>query len=436
MPAQQSQDGQHADRSGAWKAPKPTLMKSYAAVSDDDLQGIVGKIRSITRSADAGARRSSPPVVAREAEAASGPIDQSVDHPVDQSLGQSTNQSTTSPIERSHDQPDDWSIDRSNDTPHGIEAGAAPRNPIVFNLNQAILYHCIHWLAGRTSSLQRISQITGISAFTLKNCLRKLRQTGAIAYHGRQNAGGRMGFGATAMPCVMVLRGDEHQLLQRLEAVRFERLPIARAIDPARIAIGDQYDLMNGPMTGLMDGQMEANLCSSSKKLLLQDLVLEDAFRNLNPDSLLPHLEDIDTVAELQDFLDMANACVAAARRTDSPIRNPKGFLIAQLRAGYINPPEDYKSRRIRAQERRNQLLEAELEEIRRLKAKEEELEVELFRARLSPSDRQRLAGEARNRLNPRSPLSETRQIEMAETEILRGWLQAGRSEDDGASTA
>ena len=318
MPAQQSQDGPHAARPRARKTPKPTLMKSYAAVSDDDLQGIVGKIRSITRSAEA--RRSSPAVGAREAEAASGPIDQSVDHPVDQSSGQSTNQSTTWPIERSHgrshDRPDEWSIERPNDTSHGIEAGAAPRNPIVFNLNQAILYHCIYRLEGRASSLQRISQITGISAFTLKHCLRKLRQEGAIAYHGRQNAGGRIGFGATALPCVMVLRGDEHQLLQRLEEIRFERLPIARAVDPARTAIGDDNGLMNGPITGLLDGPMEAGLCSSSgKKLLLQELVLEDAFRNLNPDSLLPHLEGIGTVAELQDFLDMANACVAAARR-------------------------------------------------------------------------------------------------------------------------
>ena len=129
----------------------------------------------------------------------------------------------------------------------------------------------------------------------------------------------------------------------------------------------------------------------------------------------------------------MANACVAASRRTESPIRNPKGFLVAQLRAGFINPPEGYKSRRVRAQEERNRLLEAELEEIRRLKAEEEELALSVFRARLSPSARRRLEQEARDRVEPRSPLSEARQMEMAETEILRGWLRADQGKGEGA---
>ena len=129
----------------------------------------------------------------------------------------------------------------------------------------------------------------------------------------------------------------------------------------------------------------------------------------------------------------MANACVTASRRTESPIRNPKGFLIAQLRAGFINPPEGYKSRRVRAQEERNRLLEAELEEIRRLKAEEERLEQDVFRTRLSPSARRQLEREARDRVNPRNPLSEARQIEMAETEILRDWMNADPAKGDDA---
>ena len=436
MSVQQSEDGKQAKRRREEKVPKPTLMKSYAAVSDDDLQGIVGRIRSITRSAEA--RGAPPAVVAREVEPAPNPldqsIDQSIDQPVDQSLDQSIGESTNWSIQRSNvrsiGRPNDSSIDRSIETPDEMDAGSSPHRTIALNLNQAILYQCIYWLGGQTTSLQRIGQVTGISAFTLKNCLRKLRRIGAIDYHGRQNEAGRMGFSATALPCVMVLRGDEHQLLQRLEEIKLERLPIARPVDPARTTIGDRNGLLNGPMTG----PLEAALCSSSiKELLLQDLVLEDAFRNLNPHSLLPHLEYVDTAEELQDFLDMANACVAASRRTESPIRNPKGFLIAQLRAGYINPPEGYKSRRIRAQEKRNRTLQAELEEIKRLKAEEEELELNILRAGLSPSEQQQLAQEARHRVNPRSPLSEARQIEMAETEILRGRLQARRTEDPGA---
>ena len=437
MSAQQPENDKPARKPRGQGAPKLTLMKSYAAVSDDDLQSIAGKIRRITRSADA--RRGAPPVGESGGEPAAVPIDQSighpVDHPVDQSIGQSTNQSTIWPIERSIEKPHTWSIDRSNDRPIEASNEIDPPSPspgtIVLNPNQAILYQCIYWLQGQTSSLQRIAQVTGISAFTLKHCLRKLRNSGAIEYHGRQNTGGRMGFSATALPCAIVLRGDEHLLLRRLEDMRFERLPIARPMEPVTAANGDDNDPLNGPLTGLMTDRMDRPPCSSSKIQLLQDLVLEGVFHSLNPQSLLPHLEGIETTGELQDFIDMANACVAASRRTESPIRNPKGFLIAQLRAGFINPPEGYKSRRIRAQEERNRLLEAELEEIKRLKAQEEQLELDVFRAKLSPSARQRLEQEARDRVDPRSPLSAARQIEMAETDILRVWLEADRSEGD-----
>lgn len=425
MSAQQPEhDDQVTSRRGQ-ERPKLTLMKSYAAVSDDDLQSIVGKIRRITRTADA--RGGTPPAAETGGEPAVSPldqsIDQSVDQPVDHSIGQSTNQSTIWPIDRSNERPNEWSIDSAA----GTDPRPLPPEPVVFNHNQAILYQCIYWLQGRITSLQRIAQVTGISAFTLKHCLRKLKHSGAIEYHGRQNTGGRMGFSAKALPCAIVLRGDEHLLLRRLEDMRLERLPIAKPMEPAGTAVGNK----SGPLTGLMIGPIDGSLCSS-KIQLLQGLVLEGDFHSLNPQSLLPHLEGIGTTGELQDFIDMANACVAASRRTESPIRNPKGFLIAQLRAGFINPPEGYKSRRVRAQEERNRLLEAELEEIERLKAEEEQLELSVFRAKLSRSARCRLEQEARNRVDPRSPLSEARQIEMAGTEILRNWLKADPAKGDG----
>lgn len=430
MPAQQPEHADQATKRGGQKTPKLTLMKSYAAVSDDDLQSIVGKIRRITKSADA--RGGTSPAGESGGEPPAAPIDHSidqpVDQPVDQSIGQSTNQSTIWPIDRTNDRPNEkaihWSNDRPNDARNEIDHPPPPPATIVLNHNQAILYQCIYWLQGQTSSLQRIAQVTGISAFTLKHCLRKLKHTGAIAYHGRQNTGGRMGFSATALPCAIVLRGDEHLLLRRLADMRFERLPIAKPIEPVTTTAGDDSGLMNGPMG--------TPPCSSSK-ILLQDLVLDGVFHSLNPQSLLPHLVGIETTEELQDFIDMANACVAASRRTELPIRNPKGFLIAQLRAGFINPPEGYKSRRVRAQEERNRLLEAELNEIRRLKAEEERLELEVFRARLSPSARGQLERQARDRVDPRNPLSEARQIEMAETEILREWLKAEPADGDSA---
>ena len=92
MPAQQSEDGRQGNARGQ-KVPKPTLMKSYAAVSDDDLQAVVGKIRRITRTANA--RGAAPAAAVPEAEPTPAPIDQSLDHPLDQSLGQSLDQSTS-----------------------------------------------------------------------------------------------------------------------------------------------------------------------------------------------------------------------------------------------------------------------------------------------------------------------------------------------------
>src|SRR6266536_4739850 len=80
--------------------------------------------------------------------------------------------------------------------------------------------------------------------------------------------------------------------------------------------------------------------CSSNKELLLQDLVLEGAFHDLNPRSLVSHLDKFDTAEDLQNFLDIANACIHAAKEGHAkPIQNPRGFLFAQLRAGYINLP-------------------------------------------------------------------------------------------------
>ena len=115
-----------------------------------------------------------------------------------------------------------------------------------------------------------------------------------------------------------------------------------------------------------------------------------------------------------------------ASRRVE--IKNPQGFLIAQLKAGYINPPEGYKSRRVRAQEAHNQQLQAELDELQRLKAEEERLQFEVFKARLTAEDQQRLTREAEAQVDRRSPVSKERQIEVAREEILRAWFAAARS--------
>jgi hypothetical protein len=170
--------------------------------------------------------------------------------------------------------------------------------------------------------------------------------------------------------------------------------------------------------------------CSSSKKLLLQDVLLEDAFRDLNPRSLEPYLNHFETTEDLQNFLDIANACITAAKAgRGKPIQNPHGFLLAQLRTGYINPPEGYKSRKVRAQEIRNQQLEEELAALRQLKERERELQFGLFEASLTEEEQQRLEQEARVRVNPNIGLSTKRQIEIQKDAILKEWFEQREKE-------
>jgi hypothetical protein len=164
------------------------------------------------------------------------------------------------------------------------------------------------------------------------------------------------------------------------------------------------------------------------KKEVLHDLVLEGPFQDLNPRSLVPYLDQFETTQELQEFLDVADACITASKEGHGkPIQNAHGFLFAQLRAGYINPPEGYKSRRVRAQEMRNRHLEAELARLRELKEREQQLRFELFQAQLSPDDRARIDQEAQAKVNPHMGLSTKRQLEVHRDEILRRWFEERR---------
>jgi hypothetical protein len=178
--------------------------------------------------------------------------------------------------------------------------------------------------------------------------------------------------------------------------------------------------LMDHPMDHLMDHPIS---CSSSKELL-QGIILEAVFEDLNPRSLLPYLDQFETSEELQNFLDMANACVSTAKEgKGKPIQNPHGFLFAQVRVGYINPPEGFKSRKVRAQELRNQQLEGELATIRRLKERERELQFALFVAQLSEEDRTRLDQEAQAQVKSNIGLSPEFQIERYKDGLLKQWF-------------
>jgi hypothetical protein len=182
---------------------------------------------------------------------------------------------------------------------------------------------------------------------------------------------------------------------------------------------------MEEPMIHRSGHPQNQSMSGSLQKDLLQDLVLEGSFQDLNPRSLNPYLNQFDSAQGLQEFLDMANACIAASKEGHGkPIHNAHGFLFAQLKAGYINPPEGYKGRRVRAQEMRNRQLEAELATLRELKEREQQLRFELFQAELSPEDWERIEQESQAKVNPHMGLTTKRQLKVHKETTLRQWFE------------
>ena len=299
--------------------------------------------------------------------------------------------------------------------------------------NQAVLYFCLKQLNGVITNLSLISQVTGISEHTLKSCLKKLRQEGLIQHSGRQQFKGLTGFSARALPRNISLQGDGPRFSSRLQRIDYKALALTARLTPLN-PDAPHID-MNSPTVyptiHLTDhraihptAHLHDNDSCSSKDLLLQGLVLEEAFQDLDPRSLLPYLDQFRTSEEFQHFLDVANACISAGKEgRGRPIQNPHGFLFAQLRVGYINPPEGFKSRRIRAQEMRNKQLEEELATLQKLKEREQELQFDLFVAQLPAEDLARLEREAQAEVQPHIGLSPAFQLEMHKGNILKQWF-------------
>jgi len=299
---------------------------------------------------------------------------------------------------------------------------------VLLTESQAMLYFCLKEINGKVTSLAQIAREIHISEYTLKSCLKKLRQEGLIRYNGRRNCGGRIGFTATVLPQKIMLQGNKNRLLRKLQQITQQALVFTDSLEAPVAAQTEATHPMDPPMDHLMTHPMghpmDHPILCSSRKLLLQGITLEAVFEDLNPRSLLPYLDQFETSEELQDFLDMANACVSMAKEgKGKPIQNPHGFLFAQLRAGYINPPEGYKSRKVRAQEVRNQQLEEELATLLRLKERERELQFALFVARLSEEDMARLDQEAQAQVKPNIGLSPEFQMERYKDGLLRQWF-------------
>ena len=441
------------------------LIESYGAFSDDRLQEVAQKIRGITSDNDL-----RPTALQGDAPPSSGEITESITEsitqcPSDETEGVKEKQGVENaglisknprihmPLASPGGSPN-GSSDGSPDTPDGSPNGSPSESPdgspsespnespdglplqlpllpplsadagVLLTENQAMLYFCLKEINGKVTSLPQIARETHISEYTLKSCLKKLRQEGLIRYDGRRNCGGRIGFAATVLPQKIMLQGNKNRLLRKLRQITQQALVFTESLEASEEPAAAQT-AAHHPVDHLMDHPVDHPIfCSSSKKLLLQGVVLEAVFEDLNPRSLLPYLDQFETSEELQDFLDMANACVSAAKEgKGKPIQNPHGFLFAQLRAGYINPPEGYKSRKVRAQEVRNQQLEEELAALLRLKERERELQFALFVARLSEEDMARLDQEAQAQVKPNIGLSPEFQMERYKDGLLRQWF-------------
>lgn len=353
-------------------------------------------------------------------------------------VASSTALPTQQPDYSSDHSPKDSPRDSPNHSPHSSPNDSSGEIPTVpLTENQAILYFCLKQLNGLITNLTRISHATGISEHTLKSCLKKLRQERLIQHSGRQQFKGLTGFTATIVPHNVSLQGDGNKLSRRLQQIDYQALPLTARLTPLNLDSQSMqaYDPTTHPTIHPTIHRTHAPTIhptdhpsySSSKYILLQEIILEGAFQDLDPRSLMPYLDQFDSVGELQNFLDMVNACISAVKQgRGKPIQNPHGFLFAQLRAGYINPPEGFKSRRIRAQEMRNKQLEEELVVLQNLKERERELQFELFVLQLTPEDLARIEQEAQGRVKQEhyavgSPVFHLR---IHKDAILREWFE------------
>lgn len=416
------------------------LIESYGAFSDDRLREVTEKIRDVTSSQS----HQSVPTATHADESlgdpSGDPSDEAstalLDIPIHRSIDIPNDSPDVSPNETSIQQDNESSIEASYRVPHRDGSD----HPVLLTENQAILYFCLQRIGGETTSLSRIARETAISEHTLKSCLKKLREEQVIIYGGRRNCGGRIGFTAKVLARPIVLRGDKGRLTKKLQQIDYHTLLFTETLEGTLqldLQVEDVSHQMDHPMRPLLNSRMEEpmthlsghpqqqSMSGSRQRDLLQDLVLEGSFQDLNPRSLNPYLNQFDNAQGLQEFLDMANACIAASKvGHGKPIHNAHGFLFAQLKAGYINPPEGYKSRRVRAQEMRNRQLEAELSTLRELKEREQQLRFELFQAELSPEDWERIEQEAQAKVNPHMGLTTKRQLEVHKDTILRQWFE------------
>jgi hypothetical protein len=173
------------------------LIESYGAFSDDRLQEVAQKIRGITSDND-----TQPTTVQGDALLSSDEITQSITQcPSDETESIKENQSLekakltdiNSQVFSPNGSPN-GSPDIPNGSPNDSSDGSPDGSPVQLQLlnassaeagvllteNQAMLYFCLKEINGKVTSLPQIARETHISEYTLKSCLKKLRQEGLI----------------------------------------------------------------------------------------------------------------------------------------------------------------------------------------------------------------------------------------------------------------
>src|SRR6266571_6952777 len=270
------------------------LIESYGAFSDDRLQEVAQKIRGITSHND-------PQLATLQGDAplSSGEITESITQWITQCpLGEiegvkekqsfenaeliSTNRQISTPNESPNDSPDRSSDGSSNESSDGSSNessdGSSNRSPdgspnesplqlqllapssadagVLLTENQAMLYFCLKEINGKVTSLPQIARETHISEYTLKSCLKKLRQEGLIRYDGRRNCGGRIGFTATVLSQKIMLQGNKNRLLRKLQQLTQQALVFTESLAAPEDSAAAQTEA-NHPVNHLMDHPMD-----------------------------------------------------------------------------------------------------------------------------------------------------------------------------------
>ena len=172
---------------------------------------------------------------------------------------------------------------------------------IVLNNTQYYLYRCIEEINGRLTNLVKISKATGISRDTLKSALKKLKETGAVLYHGRSNCLGLHGFTAEATGCPIRVVGDDRtQLDRKLRGIDFDSM----CIDNQRSNIYDPHPMVH-PLAHRLNDRSEnssSSFLNNKEPLLLKEIA---EYFDYYPDLSFwtdNHLTPQDVLKWLQEF--------------------------------------------------------------------------------------------------------------------------------------